>query len=110
MRPITIRIDEDTHRILSDEADERGVSVSAVAREKIERGMDYEEIKRERDRLRAEKRTLINDREERTELLEYVERDLEADQRREERRQAPAWRRAKWWLLGEPSPDREQDT
>jgi hypothetical protein len=71
--------------------------------------MDYDEIKRERDRFRAEKRTLINDREERTELLEYVERDLAADERREQRRQAPVWRRAKWWIVGAPPTDEGEE-
>lgn len=67
--------------------------------------MNYDELKCENDRLRAEKRILISDREERTDLVEYVEGHREDDRRDRERRQAPAWRRAKWWLIGEPSLD-----
>lgn len=105
MEVITTRIDEDTHRKLKAEADERDASMSEVARERIEKGMDYDEIKRERDRLRGHMETLIEDREERTELVEYVERERRLDRQRERRRQAPAWRRAKWWLLGAPADD-----
>lgn len=39
------------------------------------------------------------------ELVEYVEQERKLDQQRAQRRQAPAWRRAKWWLLGEPGDD-----
>ena len=100
MEPVTVRLPDDTYRTLKAEADESGRSMSEVVRERVERGMDYEEIKRERDRLRAEKRTLIRDREEKTELVEYVEEQRELQQRQQERADAPAWTRAKWWLLG----------
>ena len=36
------------------------------------------------------------------ELVEYVEHERRIQQRREERATAPAWRRAKWWILGAP--------
>lgn len=107
MEPVTVRIPDDTYRILSEEADESDRSLSEVVRERVERGMDYEEIKRERDRLRAEKRTLIQDREERTDLVEYVEQERELQARREERKDAPVWRRAKWWVFGRDQGDRD---
>ncbi|WP_122090355.1 ribbon-helix-helix protein, CopG family [Halalkalicoccus subterraneus] len=107
MEPVTIRIPDDTYRTLAEEADESGRSMSEVVRERVERGMDYEEIKRERDRLRSEKRTLIQDREERTDLVEYVEQERELQARREERKDAPVWRRAKWWVFGRDRGDRE---
>lgn len=93
MQPVTIRIPDDTHSTLSEEADESGRSMSEIGREYIERGMDYDELQRENERLRAEKRTLITDREERTELVEYVE---------EERswRSAGLGTRVKWWVFG----------
>ena len=34
------------------------------------------------------------------ELVEYVERERSMQEQERERRNAPAWRRAKWWLLG----------
>lgn len=68
-------------------------------------GIPYEEIKRERDRLRAEKRTLINPREEHTELVEYVQEEREFQKQRQQKENAPAWMRAKYWLLGFPDDD-----
>lgn len=56
------------------------------------RGRDYDELKRENERLRAEQRTLIRNREEHTEFVEYVEHERELDRQRARRQQAPAWR------------------
>ncbi|WP_122090362.1 hypothetical protein [Halalkalicoccus subterraneus] len=131
MDSITLRLQPDTIESLSGEANEHGVSRSEYVRNIIQsrhelerlRGEyerlqadhegeieelreEYEDriadLERENERLRNEKRALIQDREERTDLVEYVEREKELDQQRQQRRQAPAWRRAKWWLLGEP--------
>jgi len=52
-----------------------------------------DELETEVERLRNEKRTLIRDREERGELVRYVEAE-------EERRAAGVWTRTKWWLFG----------
>lgn len=100
MEPVTTRIDDETNRYVEQQAGERGVSKAEVLRELIERGRDYDRLKAERDRLRAEKRTLISQREEHTDLVEYVEQERELQQRREERKDAPVWTRAKWWVLG----------
>jgi cell division protein FtsB len=52
-----------------------------------------DELETEVDRLRSEKRTLIRDREERGELVAYVEAE-------EKRRSAGLLTRSKWWLFG----------
>jgi outer membrane murein-binding lipoprotein Lpp len=52
-----------------------------------------DELETEVERLRNEKRALIRDREERGELVRYVEAE-------EERRQAGLLTRSKWWLFG----------
>lgn len=100
MESVSTRLDDETARLIRETAEERGVSMAEILREYIEKGMDYDELHRENERLRAEKRTLINDREEHTELVEYVEQERDLQRRREERRDAPAWRRAKWWVFG----------
>lgn len=100
MQPVTIRIPDDTYRTLKTESDERDASMSEVCRERIEKGIDYDRLQAERDRLRSEKRTLISQREEHTDLVEYVEQERELQQQREERKDAPVWTRAKWWVLG----------
>jgi cell division protein FtsB len=51
------------------------------------------DLETEVDRLRNEKRTLIRDREERGELVRFVEEE-------EARRSAGVFTRTKWWLFG----------
>lgn len=104
MHVVTSRIPDDTYRKLADEADETDRSMSELVREYVEKGLDYDDdiadLERTVDRLENEKRTLIDARDEHTELVEYVEEERRLQQRREERRDAPAWRRAKWWMFG----------
>ena len=100
MEPVTTRIPSDTMEKLEELADETGDSKSEVARELIEKGMEYDELQRENARLQTRIRKLIDQREEHQELVEYVEHEMELHQRREERREAPVWARAKWWVFG----------
>jgi septal ring factor EnvC (AmiA/AmiB activator) len=59
-----------------------------------------EELERENERLHRERRQLLEQREEHTELVRYAEQQQSVIERQEERRDAPVWRRAKWWMLG----------
>lgn len=73
---------------------------------------EVDDLERDVERLQNEKRTLIGDREERTELVEYVEeqRQVERYRARRERMldQAGIVTRAKWKLTGVPvDGDRE---
>ena len=63
------------------------------------------ELERENERLQRERRQLLEQREEHTELVRYAEQQRSVLERQEERRDAPAWRRAKWWLLGRSSDE-----
>ena len=80
------------------EDDDRDVrSRSEAAREVID---EYErlrsrceELQTERNRLENRVMTLIDDRQEKQELVRYVDEE-------QERREAGAITRAKWWLLG----------
>jgi septal ring factor EnvC (AmiA/AmiB activator) len=109
MESVSTRLSDETYRYVRETADERGVSVAEILRELVEKGRAYDDLERENDRLRSEKRTIIQQREEHTELVEYVEEERTIRQRREERererRQANALRRAWWWLAGEPGDD-----
>lgn len=62
-----------------------------------------EELQRENDRLQRERRQLLEQRDEHTELVRYAEQQRSVIEQREERRDAPVWRRAKWWVLGRSS-------
>ena len=70
--------------------------------EELERKKDeeIEELRTEIDRLQRERRQILEQREENQELVRFAEeqRSLVSEQR--DRRNAPVWRRAKWWVLG----------
>jgi len=93
MKTITIRIPEDDLESIDEEAGEHDATRSEYVRTLIERGRGYEDLQRERDRLDRELAQLLDQREEHTELVRYVE---------EERswREQSLGTRLRWWLLG----------
>lgn len=98
MEPVTTRIPEDTHAALVEEADAEDDSVSALIRQYVEKGMKYDDLKAERDRLQR-KLTETNARQDDvTEIVEYVEEERE--RRRQERRTPPVWTRARRFVFG----------
>jgi predicted CopG family antitoxin len=94
METVTARVESDTYEEIQDRADgER--SKSAVTRELIEKGMEAEAIEADRDRLQRQLGQLIEQRDEHQELAKYVDEE-------QTWREAPVWKRAKWWLMGKP--------
>ena len=67
---------------------------------KAEYDEEIEELENENERLQRQLAATNRRVDQHQELVEYVQEERELQQRREERRDAPAWRRAKWWLLG----------
>lgn len=70
------------------------------------KGLEYDELERENERLHRERRQILDQRDEHQELVAYVEEERELqrrreerEQRREQRRNAPVWRRAKRWIF-----------
>ena len=59
-----------------------------------------EDLENENERLQRQLAATNRHVDEHQELVAYVKEERELQQRREKRRDAPAWRRAKWWLLG----------
>lgn len=59
-----------------------------------------ESLETENERLHRQLAATNKRVDQHTELVEYVQEERELHRRREERMDAPAWRRAKWWLLG----------
>lgn len=113
MQQITLRVPEDTLESLESEADDHGVSRSEYIRDVLESRDEHaedvdklrdqvDELETELDRVKNEKRLLLEDREEKQELVRYAE-----DQRtRAERKDsAPIWTRAKWKVFGMPSDE-----
>lgn len=83
----------------------------ANERIKQERIGEYEDriadLKRENERLHRERRQLLEQREEHQELVRHVEDEREERDHRRERRNAPVWQRAKWWVFGRSESDTE---
>lgn len=99
---ITVNFEEGDAEVVDEVHDEEGVdSWSEAVRECVRRYADLhaecEELRTENTRLKNEKRTILAEREEKQELVRYVEDEMTA---RERARSAPAWERAKWWLFG----------
>lgn len=100
MQQVSARVPEGVEDDIETFSDENDMSKSEAIRTLLERGLEYERIQTENERLQQSLQQLVQQREEHTELVEYVEEERSLQRRREERRDAPAWRRAKWWLLG----------
>lgn len=98
MRPVTTRIPEDTHAALEEEAEAEDESVSALIRRYVEKGMKYDDLKTERDRLQR-KLTETNTRQDDvSEIVEFV--GEERERRRQERHTPPVWERARRFVFG----------
>ena len=105
MQQLTIRVADETATEIEERADESDASKSEVARELLRLGSEHESLQAECDRLRRELQAANSRYDEHTELVEYVEEERRLQQRREERRDAPVWTRAKWWLFGRSNDD-----
>jgi metal-responsive CopG/Arc/MetJ family transcriptional regulator len=106
MRAITLRLEESTIESLDAEADEHGQSRSEYVRDVLRARSEYDELKErirrlevENERLRREKRQLLEVREENTELVRYAETERAY-------REAGLVDRLKWWFRGR---DRDRD-
>lgn len=93
MKQVAARVPEGTNDGIEAFADENDVSKSDAIREVLSRGLEYDRLRSENERLRNEKRTIINQRDENSQLVEYVE-----DEQRY--RQAGVVQRVRWWFRG----------
>ena len=60
------------------------------------------ELEQENERLHRERRQLLEQREEHSELVATVQREQTLKEQREKRRQANMFRRAWWYIVGNP--------
>lgn len=101
MPQASARISEEKEEQITAFSDENGLSKSEAIRTLLKRGLEYEELQTENERLNNSLRRLVDQRKEHSKLVEYVEEEQSLQQHREERRAAPVWQRAKWWLFGQ---------
>lgn len=104
MESVSTRLDDETERLVRERAEERDVSMAEILRELIEKGLEYDEIEAERDRLQR-KLTETNTQNDKVDTLAtYVETERARQQRQLAREDAlasaPPWRRLKWWATG----------
>ena len=126
MAQTTLRLPDDMLDALDSEADEHDASRSEYIRDILasrheQDGMHDEhdgmhdkytrqiaELERENERLHRERRQLLEQRDEHNELVRHVEDEREEREHRRERRNAPVWRRAKWWVFGHSDDETEE--
>ena len=104
MPRITVSVSDEQAERIEDLAGEDGPcsSKSEVMRYFIQRSQEADDLERENDRLHRERRQLLDQREERNELVQYAEGQRNQDQRARKRRTKPVWTRTWWWITGEP--------
>ena len=102
MQSVSTRLDDETHAEIEALADEKGTSKSAVIRDLVDKGLQYDDLADERDRLLNELQATNRRVDEHADLVAYVEDKRRRESRREARGSAPVWRRAKWWVFGHP--------
>jgi SOS response regulatory protein OraA/RecX len=107
MEKISVTLRSDQVAQLSDLVGEEYDDRSKAVRDLLDRGFEHDDLQREVEQAEARVDDLRRQLQEANagdrdvdELVEYVEQEKAVAERREERRDAPAWRRAKWWLFG----------
>lgn len=113
MKPTSIRLAEDTLASVDDEAEERGLTraqylrLIVTNRHESDRVRDEYESKLDRlrtenERLRRERRQVLAQREEHTDLVTVVERQQSLQERKA---QASILRKIRWAVTGMPEAD-----
>ena len=104
MERLTVRVPEDLLKEIEDRADAEDISQSEAARQLLRQGIEAEALQQEAERLRREKRLILEQREEHTELVRAVQNEQTLAERKAS---AGALTRAKWWLTGMPDDEKE---
>lgn len=108
MPRLTITVTDEQSELLAELSGDDGPyeSKSEAVRAFISDGESTEELRQEVERLNRERRQLLEQRDENAELVEFASETKSVLERREHRseiiRTAPVWRRALWWVFGEP--------
>jgi hypothetical protein len=76
-------------------------SFSEAVRLMVSRGLQYEQLETENQRLRNEKQTILSQRKENQELVEYFQKERELQIQERQRRQQPVWVRLRQWAFGQ---------
>ena len=107
MPHLSLRVSKELLAELDAEADENGVSRSDHIRNTLENRHRADELEARVEDLRRQLQATTAGERDLDEVVEYVREESELRrrreeriQRREERRDAPVWKRAAWWVFG----------
>jgi hypothetical protein len=100
MEHVATRVPEDIHAEIQEIQDVNDCSQSEAVRDLLRRGMEHERLQRERDSLQNQLNTLAGKERAVKGLVSVRKREESIEARREDRRDAPLWRRAKWYVFG----------
>lgn len=100
----SVTLPEEQGELIEDLAgeEEPASSKSEAVRMLIEDAQRVSEVEEENERLRRERRQLLEQREEHTDLVRYADAEREQAELERERRKQPVWTRLRWWVYGEP--------
>ena len=107
MQRVTVTLEPEQLETISDvqeegEAESKSEAVRHIIQRYEEQQQEYEELHTEYERVKNEKQVMIEQREENTELVEYVEREKDLQ---EQYREAGIVTKAKWAIFGMDSDD-----
>ncbi|MFC4990591.1 CopG family ribbon-helix-helix protein [Saliphagus infecundisoli] len=109
MEQITVKVPGDTYESLEEYTEsEHDGNRSEAIRELLARGLEYDDLENERDRLERQLAATNQRVDQHQELVEYVQEERDLQQHREERRDAPLWTRAKWYVFGRDHNNNEK--
>ena len=97
---VAARVEPDTAAEIERLQEDGERSQSEAVRELLRRGIEADRLQRERDALQNQLNTLAGREREHSELVEYVEAEKDLKERERARRDAPLWRRARWFVFG----------
>jgi hypothetical protein len=100
MDQITIRLEEDVLEEVEAEAEEEDETRSEYLRNVIASRNEHDDLQTEVERLRREKRQILEQREQNQQLAKYVEREKSIQERRQEWMEADLATRMRWRLFG----------
>ena len=105
MPRFTVTLPDDQGELIEDLAGDDGPasSKSEAVRMLIDDAQRVSEVEDENDRLRRERRQLLDQRDEHSDLVRYVEDRRDRERRRRAKEEQPIWTRAAWWMFGRPS-------
>ena len=100
----TVTLPDEQGELIEDLAGDDGpaTSKSEAVRILIDDAQRVSEVEDENDRLRRERRQLLDQREEHSDLVRYADAEREQAELDQRRRKQPVWTRVRWWVYGEP--------